>query len=225
MRTNELMVLAIAVGIGLAAACGPLEETRDVSGNFDATYSDNLRIYINDELVAEVESGESETVEWNGETFDAQAVCSEDGTTCPSESFWGTVGIDQPWGADNKLVNFVNLDDVLGTPGTRLGGVMENDGSFAMLAGISPGANDNCASLLVGTVHGVFNADNTAITDGIIRYEWAAGCSIDGVEIGGKLTLESDFTATRVGDLDLSSVTPEEPIDEEGEPIDPAVAE
>lgn len=43
--------------------------------------------------------------------------------------------------------------------------------------------------------------------------------------IGGKLTVESDFTATRVGDLDVSSVTPEEPIHDEGEPIDPAVVE
>ena len=225
MRMNRLMVLVIAGGIGLVAACEPLEQTRDVSGNFDATYTDNLRIYINDELVAEVASGESETVEWNGETFDAQTVCTDDGTTCPSESFWGTVAVDQPWGTDNKLVNFVNLDDTLGTPGTRLGGVMENDGSFAMLAGISPGANDNCASLLVGTVHGTFSADNSAITGGIVRYEWAAGCSIDGVEIGGKLTLESDFTATRVGDLDLSSVTAQEPIDEEGEPIESETAE
>jgi hypothetical protein len=225
MRTNELMVLAIAGGIGLAAACGPLEEARDVSGNFEATYTDNLRIYINDELVAEVESGESETVEWNGETFDAQTVCTEDGTSCPSESFWGTVAIDQPWGSENKLINFVNLDQVIGTAGVRLGGVMEDDGSFSMLAGITPGANESCASLLVGTVHGSFNAANTEITDGIIRYEWAAGCSIDGVEIGGKLTLESDFTATRISDLDLSSVTPDEPIDEEGEPIDPEVVE
>ena len=33
--------------------------------------------------------------------------------------------------------------------------------------------------------------------------------------------LETDATAIRVGDYDVSSVTPEDPIDEEGEAVDP----
>ena len=39
--------------------------------------------------------------------------------------------------------------------------------------------------------------------------------------MGLSLRLESDFTARRTGDYDVSSVTPEAPIDEEGEPVDP----
>jgi hypothetical protein len=213
---TTMLVLLVAVVTGCM-----LDEPRDVMGNYEVNYVDNLRVYINDELVAEVPSGENETVEWNGETFDITTLCSDEGTDCPAETFWNTVAVDQPWGAEYKLLNFVNLDQQHGEPGQRLGGLLENDDTFAMLSGIGVGAVENCAVLGVGTVTGKFTGRDNEITDGIIKYEYAGGCELGDADIGGTLRLETDFTATRTGDYDISSVDAEEPINEDGGTVDP----
>ena len=203
------------------AGCEELGAPQDRAGNYDVSYVDNLRVYIGDELVAEVTSGEDATVEWDGESFQVSTLCGDEGTECPSEVYWREVGVDQPWGDGFKLLNFVNLDAERGNMGQRMGGTLEDDGSFSMLSGLALGGKDNCAALGVGTVTGQFNAANTKINDGMITFEWAAGCQIGEVTIGTSLRLETDYTATRTGDLDLSSVTPDEPIDEDGDVVDP----
>lgn len=205
----------------LFCACVPLDEPRDVTGNFAVSYANDMRVYIDDELVAEVAEGEDATVEWNGETFQISTLCSDEGVECPDETFWGEVAVDQPWGPEYALLNFVNLDEEHGTPGQRLGGLLDDDGSFSMLSGLALDGNGNCAVLGVGLVEGVFNADATAIEDGVITYAWAAGCKVGDATISGSLRVETDFTAERTGDYDVSGVTPEEPIDEEGDPVDP----
>ncbi len=202
-----------------------LAEPRDVMGNFEVSYANNLRVYINDELVAEVAEGEDATIEFDGESFQISTLCSDEGTQCPDESWWSAAAVDQPWGSEYKLLNFVNLDPDPdpdhGTPGQRMGGTLEDDGSFAMLSGLGLTGNGNCAAIGVGTVTGSFNDDATEIVDGVVTYAWAGGCSVDGVEIGVSLRLESDFTAQRTGDYDISSVDADEPIDEEGGTVDP----
>lgn len=203
-------------------ACGELEEPRDVMGNFEVSYSDNLRIYIDGELVAEVEAGAEETIEWNGETFEATQVCGEEGNECPSQAYWREAAVDQPWGPEYGLLNFVNLDQERGEPGQRMGGSMLADGSFTMLSGLGLGNNGICQVLGVGTVEGQFSEDNAAIEDGVVSFTWAGQCQLgDNLTVHSELRLETDFTASRTGDYDVSSVTPEAPIDEEGEEVDP----
>lgn len=215
---NTKTRLALTAMLTLTAC--ELAEPNDVSGNFDVTYSDNVRVYINDELVAEIVPGEEATIEYNGDTFDVSAVCGDEGTDCPSESYSRDIAVDQPWGPEYKLLNFVNLDMERSTPGQRMGGTLEDDGSYAMLAGLSIGGNELCAAIGVGTVTGTFSADNTEVLDGVISFGWAGGCNI-GDGVGLSLRLETDYTALRYGDYDVSSVTPEEPIDEEGDTVDP----
>lgn len=204
----------------LALAACELAAPTDVTGNFEVAYADNMRVYINDELVAEISPGEEESIEYDGELIEISAICGDEGTACPSESYWRQAAVDQPWGPDYNLLNFVNLDPERGLPGQRMGGTMADDRSFAMLSGLGIGGNELCAAIGVGTVAGAFNDDATAIVDGVITYAWAGGCTI-GEGVGLSLRLETDFTATRTGDYDVGSVTPEEPIDEEGEPVDP----
>ena len=226
MTTRNTLLTALPVLAAAALmACGELESPRDVMGNFEVTYVDNLRVYIGDELVAEVESGEDATVEWDGSTFQVSQLCSDEGTECPSETFWRDVAIDQPWGDGYDLLNFVNLDEERGTPGQRMGGTLYEDGSFAMLAGVAVGAQGSCAALGVATVEGAFDSEAAAIDDGTIVYAWAGGCQVGEVTIGLELRIETDYTATRVGDYDISSVTPEEPIDDEGDEVDPELPE
>ena len=215
------VVSITTIGVAFAVGCQPLETPREVMGNFDVSYVDNMRVYINDQLVAEVASGEDATVDYDGESFQVGAVCDDEGTDCPSETFWQQMAVDQPWGPEYGLLNFVNLDLERGTPGQRMGGLLDETGAFTMLSGLAVGGDGGCAALGVGTVEGQFSEDNTEIIDAVIRYAWAGGCSIDGVDIGVSFRLESDAVATRTGDYDVSSVTPEDPIDEEGEPVDP----
>ena len=221
MTRTSAAAIALTALATLACTGEPLAETKDVSGNLDITYVDNLRIYVNDDLIAEVIDGEPATIEINGQTLAVDAICGAEGTECPSEVYWRTIGVDQPWGADNRLLNFINLDLERGQPGQRMGGVLDDPGNFTMLAGLDLQANDACAVLGVGSVEGVFTANAEQINDGIIRLEWGAGCVFGDVTIDGKLRLETDYSAVRTGDLDLSSVTPEPPIDEEGDEVDP----
>lgn len=220
--TRPITRVATVAALALVptAAC-ELEEPLDVMGNYEVVYADNLRVYINDTLVAEVESGEDATIEYNGETFQVSTLCSDEGTECPAETYWGEIAVDQPWGTEYNLLNFVNLDTEHGTPGQRMGGTLDNDRSFTMLSGLGLSGNGNCAAIGVGTVVGQFTEDASEILDGMLVYEWAGGCSIDGVDIGVALRLETDVTAVRTGDYDVSSVTPEEPIDEDGQTVDP----
>lgn len=201
--------------------CGELDSPLDVMGNFAVTYTDNLRVFIGDELVAEVENGEEESITWDEETFTIAQLCGEEGTECPSESWSREVAVDQPWGTGNQLLNFVNLDEERGELGQRMGGTLRDDRGFEMLSGLAVNSNENCAALGVGTVDGSFATDGRSIDDGVVQYEWAAGCQVGEVEIGARLRLESDFSASRIGDYDISRIGADEPIDAEGEEIDP----
>ncbi|MBT3220593.1 MAG: hypothetical protein HN348_16020 [Proteobacteria bacterium] len=211
----------VALILAAAAACTPLEQSRELSGNFEVTYVDNLRVYIDDNLVAEASSGQDATIEWEGESFQISHVCGDNGTECPSETYWGEVAIEQPWGPEYRLLNFVNLDLESDDPGQRMGGTLDDDGTFDMLSGLAIGANPACAAVGIGVVTGEFSTNNQSVQSGVIAYGWAGGCSFNGVDIGTNFKLETDYTAIRTGDYDVSSVTPEEPIDEEGEEVDP----
>lgn len=210
--------LTLVLTIATVSGC-ELAVPRDVTGNVEVTYADNLRIFIDGELVAEVTSGEDASFEWDGQTFQIGQVCSDEGVECPGESYWRTVGIDQPWGPTRRLLNFVNLDPERGEPGQRMGGLLADDGSFEMLSGLDLDGAGNCAALGVGTVVGRFT-DAGDVEEGIVRYEWSAGCRIGDQEISGELLLETDYTAVRTGDLDLSAVEPAPPITESGEPTE-----
>jgi hypothetical protein len=201
--------------------CFELPATNDVAGNFEVQYANNLRVYLDDTLVAEVADGEDADIEYDGEIITVSTLCSDEGVECPSETFWSQVAVDQPWGPDYMLLNFVNLDVEDENAGARLGGLLDENSAFTMLSGLALSGNEHCAAIGVGVVTGTFNADATAIESGIIAYGWAAGCDIDGTQIGASLRIETDYTAVRTGDYDVSSVTPEEPIDEEGEVVDP----
>jgi hypothetical protein len=218
---NRTIITTLIAASALSVGCFELPQTQEVMGNFEVEYVNNMRVYINDELVAEVTEGEDADIEFDGEIIQLSALCSEEGVECPNETFWNEVAVDQPWGPDYQVLNFVNLDVEDENAGVRIGGLLEADGTYAMLSGLALGANEACAAIGVGTVTGAFSADATTMEDGVIAYGWAGGCVIDGVEIGVSIRLETDFTATRTGDYDVSTVTPEEPIDDEGEVIDP----
>lgn len=220
---NRVLLLTPIVAIAVAnTACGDrarLPAPWDVSGNFDVTYTDTLRIYIGDELVAEGRAGDSEEITWNGQTFDFSSVCGDESTLCPGEAYWAEIGIDQPWGEDYRLINIINLDGETGTPGQRLGGTVAGGGALNVLSGLALGANQACVAVGVGTITGRFDAAAEAVDEGVLAFEWGAGCQLGSLTVGGTLRVETDFTAVRVGDLDLSSVEDDLAVDEDGAPL------
>jgi hypothetical protein len=220
MRAPTLIAAATTIGFILACKGEPLAQPRDVSGNYELVYANNLRVYIDDNLVAEVQAGENATIEWNGQTFDIEAVCGADGTTCPSEAYWGQIGIEQPWGSEYRLLNFINLDPDRPPLGQRMGGLLEDNGTFGMLAGMDLDGAENCASIGIGVVEGRFDATNTALQDGVIAFGWAGGCQFGEVTVGTNVRLETDVTGVRTGPLDLAGLTQEPPIDENGDEVD-----
>ena len=229
IRFSPLPALPAVLLLVPLTGCFETSNPIDVMGNFAVTYVDNLRVYIGDDLVATVASGEEQTITYDGGTFTISQVCGDDGTNCPSESWWRTVAVDQPWGPGYSLLNFVNLDLERGTPGQRMGGTLDQSGSgaFSMLSGLGVAGANGCAEAAVGTVTGSFSADGSgapdaAINDGIIAYQWGGGCQIGDATISTTFRLESDFTAARTGAYDVSSVTPAAPIDAAGDPVDPA---
>lgn len=207
--------------LALSAGCFEADAPRDVTGNFEVLYADNLRVFIDGTLVAEVELGEEEAIEWDGETFTVSQACGEEDIACPSESGWRSVALDQPWGPEYTLLNFVNLDTERGEPGQRMGGTLDSDGAIAMLSGLGVAGQNGCAALAVGAIEGSLDEGSASIPDGVLAYEWAGGCQIGEATIAASFRLETDLVATRTGGYDVSSVTPEEPIDEKGEVVDP----
>lgn len=198
--------------------CLALGAPHDVSGDYEAEFADNLRLFIGDQLVADVRSGEDAAVEWDGAVFHVSQVCGDEGVDCPAETFWHTVGVEQPWGPSQGLLNFVNLDPERGELGARLGGTMDDTGAFTMLSGFDPAQSGACGSLGVGTVLGTFVDEG--VEAGVIAYEWSGGCRFGGVDIGAEVRLETDYTAARTGPLDLSAVD-SEPVTASGDPTAP----
>jgi hypothetical protein len=180
----------------LACTGEPLDTPRDVSGRWDVAYDDTLRIFIDDQLIATVEPGSSETITWNGQTFEASAVCGDPGTTCPSDAFWATMDVAQPMGDDNRLLEFVEVVDEQRTAET-ISGFMEDDGTFAMLAGLDVESSETCLAIGVGTVEGQFVDGDTRIDDAAIAVTWSAGCQFGGVTIDAEVRLETDVSAVR----------------------------
>ncbi len=223
-------ILAFTGAMALAmGACWELDSETEVEGNFAITYNDIVRVYFNDELVAEIDAAEGGEIPL-GElgTFEYDELCSSEDVVCPSEQFWDEVAVEQPLGTDNALLNAVNIG-TYGEEGTRLAGLIEANGDYALLLGISAASAGSCLAVGVSVAEGSFthafvpnerNPVYDRIEDGVITVAYGAGCYItEDIILTGSLSFETDFTGVRTGDLDYEEVEAEPAIDEDGEEI------
>lgn len=229
VKTAGILTITSALAFALAA-CWELDEEVQVEGNFAITYNDIIRVYFNDELVAEINAAEGGEIPL-GElgTFEYDELCSSEDVVCPSEELWDEVAVEQPLGVDNALLNAVNIG-TYGEEGTRLAGLIESNGDYALLLGISAAASGSCLAVGISTAEGTFTHDPAPgernpvydrIEDGVITVAYGAGCYItEDIILTGSLTFETDFEGVRTGDLDLGDVEAEPAIDEDGEEID-----
>lgn len=213
------------------SSCQLQNKTLDISGNYALDWYDNLRVYFNGELVAEFspEEGGEFPVNDEGDTVNYDEICgewSEAGIPCPSDTYWNTVGIHQPQGPGYSLLNVVNLSEDVGEPGARLPGLVNDDLHTIILVGLGIAADETCTVLGITAAEADFvertdEMETYDIENGVLSIGYAEGCEIlPNVVVSANLVFETDFTGTRIGDFDISSVDAGEPIDEEGEPLE-----
>jgi hypothetical protein len=231
MATRLAMgTLVLAAVTTTTTACWETGGETVAEGNYDIAYTDMMRVYWDDELIAEIDQAQGGTLVLGELEIDYDEFCSDPAYSCPSEVMWDEVAIEQPLGESNALINAVNIGTI-GEPGTRLAGLMDEQGAFTLLLGLSASYDENCMSVGVSTAEGSFSQSLLAPSgtyDGIdtaaIRVTYAAGCEIlQDTIIGGSLTFEMDFNGTRTGDLDLGEIEPDPPVDETGEPVEDSI--
>ncbi len=221
--TTALAALAL-----FAPACWDIGTEVPVEGNYDLVYDDVIRVYLNDELIVELDAMNGGEIPLGDDiVLEYDEICSGEDTFCPSEAYWDEVAIYQPMGTDNALLNAVNIGTI-GNEGARLAGLMDGHGAFSLLLGLDLGANESCLAVGLSLADGRFERERDGedfiygdITDGVISVEYAAGCEIaEGVVLSGALRLETGFEGARTGDLDTGDVQTDPAIDENGEPLD-----
>ncbi len=226
IRVASVSAMLVAM-VASTSACWELDNDVHVEGNYALTHSDITRVYWGDELVAEIDPAQGGTLELGEYSVEYDEFCSDPDYSCPTEVYWDEVAIYQPLGTDNALLNAVNIGTI-GEPGARLAGLIDSEGNFSMLLGLSASWDENCISVGISTAEGTFtqtglgreNVYNT-MEAGTIAITYAAGCEVvEGVTLSTSLTFETDFTGTRTGDIDLGDVEPDPAIDEDGAEVD-----
>jgi hypothetical protein len=182
-----------AGGALLLAGCVDLSGKADVEGEWAVDYSGVWEVFVDGERVARVVPGQDRTFSIGEDgVVDIQRLCAETGVMCPDEVYWRLVDVQQP---GPGLLLFENLDAEVGELGAQIGGWLEADGGFTLLAGVDP--EGPCGGPAAGTVHGRFAGDH--IEAGEVRSEWGEGCEVGGVTLSGRLRLVAPFTAARLG--------------------------
>lgn len=287
LRVGKMMA---TLGALSALACvGPSaspQEQRawDVRGNYALRYDDTLTIRLNiggAERIRTV-SGQDQIVDlgtWQGQPLklDLKAYCAREEVTCPSESFWSAVSIDQR-DLDKKLdlhvlnvIDNTNPDLPAGQRAQVRAGLVDHraQGQFLIGLGQDSQSGQDCSILGISLAGGRFErrgeymetltryrdgqqrpcdpddmqgmgdmAESTdmelvestcnketyevrrwpegaqvkGITEGKVAVGWLAACAFGPAIVGATLSIETGFTAERVGEYSPPAFTPiEEP--------------
>ncbi len=173
--TTKLLV----TGALLATMCGPQQpgrggdDPRDVTGNYDITYDDHLKLQLNiGGAVREVEQDGYGAIAdfgtYNGQPvrLDLMQFCAKPEVKCPSEAFWKKVAIDQPNldnnGFDLQELRVIN-DEVhvldAGQRAASITGLVDHGSQDKYLIGlgINGGASQSCAAIDVSFTYGRFS--------------------------------------------------------------------
>ncbi len=231
-RLATLAGAALLTAALLGGTACKLDSAVYAEGNYSLTYDDLVRVYFNDELIAEIDPAQGGTLQLGEWEVEYDEFCSDPDFSCPSEAYWDEVAIYQPLGYENALLNVVNIG-AIGEPGQRLAGTVDEGGQFDLLLGLSASADENCLAVGLSTADGTFDRSPNGrqqrfdiIDAATIQITYAAGCEVvEGVTVSSAVRFETDFTGLRTGDVDLGDVEPDPAIDENGEEVDDNVEE
>lgn len=189
---------------GVLLSCGGVGDpaVRDVTGNYDLAYDDQLRLQLNvGGAIREVTvNGYGNVADFgtvNGEpvTLDLTEFCARPEVLCPSERLWSKVAVDQPDRASGRAVQtLVVIDDRqrdldAGVRASSVAGLidLEQNDRFILGLGASGGASGNCAALAISLAGGRFSRRGERLETAMEpRTEKGERCSLDaGVEVDG----------------------------------------
>jgi len=179
------MTKFLVVGALLAGTCGPApgpgeEDPRDVTGNYDLTYDDKLRMQLNiggaiREVTQDGYGPIADFGTYNGQPvrLDLTQFCAKPEVKCPSEQFWAKVAIDQPQLSKSNfpLQELRVIDNQVANPpagqkAASVSGLVNHDNGdrFVVGLGLNAGANQACAAIDVSFASGRFSRVGETMT-------------------------------------------------------------
>ncbi len=173
------MLKLFVAGAMLAAVCAPPppgpgeEDARDVTGNYDLTYDNKLRMQLNiggavREVTQDGYGAVADFGTYNGQPvkLDLTQFCAKPEVKCPSEQFWAKVAIDQPGLQKNgfalqelRVIDNQDPSPPAGQKAASVSGLVNHDDSdrFIVGLGLQAGATQSCAAIDVSFASGRFS--------------------------------------------------------------------
>ncbi len=175
MRSRIFLSLTSAVAVISCGRSGESLEERDVRGNYDISYDDQLRLRLNiagvvRELTANGYGGVADFGVHEGQPvqLDLTQFCAREDVTCPNEALWAKVSVDQPdlTSSNLNLQKLVVINNTVheldaGERAASLAGLVDNsnDDRFLLGLGLKGGVSGSCAALGVSLAGGRFSRE------------------------------------------------------------------
>lgn len=160
--------------------------------------------------------------------LDLSAWCADEAVTCPSEAWSANVAIDEDNPTVSQAQHVLRAWDA-DVPGAVVSGwVDHNNDQFVLALGGDSGGNESCGALALSLAGGTFyypdlapdSADTaspyaglmadgvaaapggpTGIIEGRVAVGWLGVCAWSGLAVAATLSIETEYTAVRTGDL------------------------
>ena len=230
------LVLVLACGLAVNAGCADTVEAAgevalDFRGNYSIVHEEQVSVSL---VLGGKEYNEDgiqgQTIVAGGVEIDMGYLCDSDGITCPSEIYWPSIAIDQPFfdarpGENPWLIQIVNqshLADQL-----KVGGLVSPLGSMTMDLSMAPSDDPECAFLPPSVLTAEFELDAEGaptgrLLDGFIKTFYAGECLFprNPAYEGSTVSFQTAFSGERVGALNLLESVGDPPaFDENGQPL------
>lgn len=231
MRSFALVSLLLALACtGGTPTPAPVASApdQDVRGVYALTWSDTFTVrFDSGGVVQEATATEGEIVTFNGPDgtpleLDLAAWCAAPAIACPSEAWPTNVAIDMVDPAIQQDLHSLSAVDA-DAGGVVIGGLVDHR-TDQLLFGLDgdSGGTGSCGALAISLAGGTFYypstdtaADTgwapdgvagveggpTGIVDGAVAVGWLGVCAWEGLVVAATLSVETTYTAERVGDL------------------------
>ena len=237
-RWSAVVALVVTALLSLGADGGCSEKIEaaaeavpDYRGNYAIDHDDKVEVTLVLSGAEYREDGiQGQIIDVGGVEIDMDEVCDLEGVHCPSEIYWSSVGIDQPYfdgpsGKNPWLVQVVNLNQLAHQ--LQVGGIVNSKGDMTLLLGLDAQGTPPCGLLGASVSTADFELDvdeepTGRILNGRIKTVYAGACLFpnDDAMLGATITFQTTFTGERTGNLDLpDSVSDTPAFDEDGNPI------
>lgn len=184
---------------------------QDVRGIYAVTWSDGFTVRLDiGGAVQESESDGGDVVTFEGPDgepleLDIAAWCADPAVNCPSEAWPARLAIDEDSPElilDTHVLHAWDAD----VPGARVDGLVTHaDDRFLFGLDGGSGSSGSCGAVAISLAGGRFTYDGpqvVGIDEGEVALGWLGVCAWSGLAVAATLSISTDFTALREGDLE-----------------------